>query len=258
MTTSAAGVQMRRWFAALALGTSSLVGIAGAGLVAAHAQGAVQGVADWQVRAAIGDYVNLFMVEQRRAALVRLGHENFNVRVKLEGLTRGYNNNVGDVYVVQFTGAVVPIVADPGAVQDYVHGVMKIYLDKDKGVQVIINEGQGLWTQQMPSADLARLLPDDDPGDWNAWGGSGNPPGEPPAIASGDPRVERTPTTGSLGSSGGGDDKLMKLGTELRDLGARVAQLKAQQPPDLQALQQAQMAWQAKNLEYQAALRNKP
>ncbi|NPU10473.1 MULTISPECIES: hypothetical protein [Bradyrhizobium] len=225
----------------------------GVGIVAARAQGAgaVEGVAPWQAQRAIDDYIERFMVAQRRFGRAKLGHENFSVRVKVEGLTRVYNKDVGAIWVAQFSGAIVPTVVDPNAEQGYAHALLKIYLDKDKGVQVVVNEGQGVWTMTQKSAILAEELPDD-PGGWKEWGGPGDPPEASHRTATGDPKVERSPPTGSLGSHPAGDPLIQQLAAEVSALGARVAELR--KAGASAELQKAQEAWQAAQERYRAAL----
>lgn len=142
------------------------------------------GVAPWQAKRAIEDYSNRFIIAQKEFARKKLPNNEFSVRVKIEQLTSVYNKDTGCIWIAQFSGAILPTVYDKDKVQGYAHGILKIYADKNKDVQVVVNEGEGLWKMSQKTSILYQDLPKE-PGNWKEWGGPGKLPEPPGEIANG-------------------------------------------------------------------------
>ena len=246
-----------RYLLAVALcGALALAGGAQApgGFALAQATSSAQGVAPWQAQRAIEDYVNRFLVAQKNYGRTKFGSNDFSVRVKVEGLTRVVNKDLGVMWVAQFSGAILPTQYAPNAEQGYAHAILKIYFDKKDGVRVVVNEGQGVWTMKQKTSLLFDDLPEK-PGSWKEWGGPGDPPEPPndmaaPGNATGSPNVV-PPTSGSSGS-GPRDKVIADLAAKLRNLQARVAALK-KHPPSAE-LMQAQMELEATYKKYNEAM----
>lgn len=239
-----------RLFAAAVFGAMLLAGGVAAPVAPAHAQAttAPQGVAPWQAKRAIEDYINRFIVAQNNYGKAKFGSRDFSVRVKVEGLTRIENKDLGTMWVAQFSGAILPTVSNANAQQGYAHGILKIYFDKAKGVQVVVNEGQGIWTMTQKTSILFNDLPPRH-GGWKDWGGPGDPP-EPPNETATPNQFQTPPPPTNLGGprNPATDPKLQALGAKVRALGAKVAELKKQNR--IGELQAAQEAWQAAQKEY--------
>lgn len=245
-----------RLFAAAVFSAVFLAGgvIVASGPAYARDASAVQGVAPWQAQRAIDDYINRFVAAQKAFGRAKFGSNDFSVRVKVEGLTRVYNKDLGAIWVAQFSGAILPKVYNSNAEQGYAHAILKIYFDKKNGVQVVVNEGQGVWTMNQKTSILYDDLPEKW-GGWKDWGGPGDPP-EPPnetanPIPSQDHQYQNYPP--SSGSSGAaGDQKIRALAAKVAALGDKVANLKKLGPS--RELKEAQDAWQAATAEYYAAV----
>lgn len=179
--------QHYRLFTAFVLG---VVMLAGNSLFAQDCPNNDHGVASWQAKRAIEDYTNRFIIAQKEFARKKLPNNEFSVRVKIEQLTSVYNKDAGCIWIAQFSGAILPTVYDKDKEQGYAHGILKIYADKNKDVQVVVNEGEGLWKMSQKTSILYEDLPKE-PGKWKELGGPGEPPEPPGEIANG----EGTPTT---------------------------------------------------------------
>jgi hypothetical protein len=128
------------------------------------------GVQPWRAERAIKDYMNMFIYDQREVAQKELPNDQFYVRVKIERLTRVYNKESGWIWIAQFSGAILPRTYDESKEQDFYHGILKIYADKNNDLQVVTNEGEGLWKMSQRTSILYQDLPEA-PGGWKEWGG---------------------------------------------------------------------------------------
>ena len=198
----------------------------------------------------IQDYINRFVDAQKSFGRAKLGSNDFSVRTKVEGLTRIYNEDLGAIWVAQFSGAILPDVFDSNAEQGYAHGILKIYFDKNNGVQVVVNEGQGLWEMQQKTSILYDDLPEY-PGSWKQWGGPGDEPEPLTDTATPSPSLNQPGQYSPSNSSG--DPRITELGNRVKELGARLQALK-QQGADSSEIQAAQEAWEAAQREYMAAV----
>lgn len=155
------------------------------------------GVAAWQAERAIEDYINRFIYAQKEFAQKKLPNNEFSVRVKIEGLTRGYDKEKGWTWVAQFTGAILPT-DHYDKEQGYAHGLLHIIHDKNKGVHVVVNNGEGLWKMSEKTSRLYQVLPEK-PGNWKEWVGSGDlpkPSGEiTPPLTSNPPKPTKSKVT---------------------------------------------------------------
>ena len=190
------------------------------------------GVADWQAKRAIVEYVDRFVAAQNEFGLAKFGSENFSVRVRIEGVNRLYNEETGWQWFAQFTGAILPDVANAGAKQGYAHGVLHIYRDPERGVLLVANGGQNLWVETMETEHLYRLLPEH-PGNWKDWGGPGEDPDpDTRALDFGDDAVEPSPRDSAppnpvlipdrSKTPQGGNDKVIALANEMKALDAEI------------------------------------
>lgn len=180
------------------------------------------GVAPWQAERALKDYINRFINAQKEFAQKKLPNNQFSVRIKIEGLTRVYNKETGWIWVAQFSGAILPSVYDEDKEQGYAHGILKIYTDKNKDVQVVTNEGEGLWKMSQKTSILYQDLPDA-PGGWKEWGGNpaDMPPSDDTSEAGSDGKAgPHGPGLGSSSqsSSGNANDALRKSYAKLKAL----------------------------------------
>ncbi|MCC0036062.1 MAG: hypothetical protein H6887_12480 [Hoeflea sp.] len=252
MTKLISGRRLRHVFAATMFGAAFLAGgafLANGPAFSQDAQ-AVQGVAPWQAQRVIQDYINRFVDAQKSFGRAKLGSNDFSVRTKVEGLTRIYNEDLGAIWVAQFSGAILPDVFDSNAEQGYAHGILKIYFDKNNGVQVVVNEGQGLWEMQQKTSILYDDLPEY-PGSWKQWGGPGDEPEPLTDTATPSPSLNQPGQYSPSNSSG--DPRITELGNRVKELGARLQALK-QQGADSSEIQAAQEAWEAAQREYMAAV----
>lgn len=185
--------QPRRRLAAALLAAIGLAvaAIVVSGPAATQTAAVYNGVAPWQAERALADYLNRFLRNQKEYGLGKFGHANFVVRAKIDDLRRLDTPNGGVMWTAMFSGAILPTAYNDQAEQDYAQAVIRIYLDKDNGVQMVVNEGQRVTTQRARTDDLYRMLPET-PGHWLDWGG---PPPEPPSqtpIESGVPTLSAT------------------------------------------------------------------
>ncbi|MDK9696889.1 MAG: hypothetical protein OEL76_10890 [Siculibacillus sp.] len=226
-----------------------------AGPAWSQAAGQFRGVAPWQAQRAIKDYMNRFIVAQKKFGIAKLGNTDFSVRVKIEGLTRVENKDRGTMWVAQFSGAILPRVSRPNAEQGYAHAILKIQMSPTGGVEVVVNEGQGVWTMRQKTSILWDDLPED-PGGWKQWGGPGDEPEPRNPIAGGTPTLDHPVVQGSSGgprSNPMGDPRIRALADEVAALGAKVAELRKQGASP--ALQKAQTDWQEAQRKYMEAIR---
>ncbi len=233
----------------------SLGGVAAADPAWSQTTGQEKGVAKWQAQRAIEDYANRFVTRQREYGLAKLGTADFSVRVKIEALTRVENKDLGTIWMAQFSGAILPDVYNKDAVQGYAHGILKIYMDKNKGVQVVVNEGQGIWTMSQKTSILYDDLPKE-LGDWKAWGGPGDEPEPRNPIASGTPKLDHQPP--NIGKNRlpppPGDPVIVALRAEADKARAEFDRLKNQSGPKPPGLQAAFDKWQAAERKYMEAI----
>ena len=216
------------------------------------------GVTQPQAKTAIEDFIKEFVAGQKNQAVVKFPGADYTVRVKIEGLTRVEAKGLGTVWVAQFSGATLPGTYDSKAEQTYSHGILKIYMDKQQGLQVVVNEGEGLWAMQQRTSILYDDLPVDH-GGWKTWGGTEDIPEPQNEISEGTAKLGYPPpTTGTASSSS--NSEIPKLAAEVKRLGDLVTELKKQGPS--KALMDAQLAWEAAHKKYvaavQAATQNKP
>ena len=257
MTRAGSNRNIGRSIAAALVGAVllSLGGVATTAPAWSQTTGQEKGVAKWQAQRAIEDYADRFVTRQKEYGLAKLGSADFTVRVKVEALTRVENKDLGTIWVAQFSGAILPHVYDKNAVQGYAHGILKIYMDKDKGVQVVVNEGQGIWTMSQKTSILYDDLPEK-LGDWKAWGGPGDEPEPRNPIASGTPTLDHPkPDTWSPPTpSPHGDPAILALRAEADKARAEFERLKNQPGPKPANLQTAFDTWQAAERKYMDAM----
>lgn len=215
---------------------------------------AIQGIAPWQAQREIQDYIGRFVQAQKSFGRAKLGSDDFSVRTKVEGLTRVYNEDLGVIWVAQFSGAILPDVFDSNAEQGYAHGILKIYFDKNNGVQVVVNEGQGLWEMRQRTSILYDDLPEY-PGSWKKWGGPGDEP--EPLNTTADTSPSQNQPDQYSPSSSSGDPKIAELGNRVKELGVKLQALK-RQGADSSDIQATQEAWEAAQREYMAAVQQHP
>ncbi|OCW58742.1 hypothetical protein [Hoeflea olei] len=251
MTKPVSGRRLRDLFAATILGAAFLAGGTFAANEPAFSQESqtVQGVTPWQAQREIQDFIDRFVDAQKSFGRSKLGSNDFSVRTKVEGLTRVYNEELGAIWVAQFSGAILPAVYNSDAEQGYAHGILKIYFDKTNGIQVVVNEGQGLWQMQQKTGILYEDLPEY-PGSWKEWGGPGEEP-EPVAETAAPASSPSQPN--QLSPSGhSGDQSMTELGSRVKELGARLDELK-RSGGDSSEIQAVYEAWLAAKREYMEA-----
>lgn len=244
----------------------SLGGVATAGPAWSQTAGRIKGVAPWQAERAIEEFNKNFTDIQIKHNLKKLPNNDSHVRIKIEALTRVENKEFGTMWVAQFSGAVLPNQFNTNAEQDYAHAILRVHMDKNNNVRVVVNEGQGLWRMHQKTSILYGDLPEKT-GKWKAWGGTEDIPEpiertfhavpqlgqtytEPPnEIAGGTVRPYSPPTVSTGKTAAPSDAEAKKWGEEVARTGRTLSDLKQQKASNA-AIAAAQKAYEDAQRKY--------
>lgn len=115
-----------------------LMQLAAWSVTGASAQPADHGISERQSQASLQELIDDFVGKQV------VTNDYSKIRYRVYNVTRVYNQKLGWITIAEFDGAIVSDKSDPGEVQKFYHGLIKIVADENGMPQApVINEGQG-------------------------------------------------------------------------------------------------------------------